>query len=108
MTTRMENLPELRIVKAGVRSVGGRPAAWIEIVAPGTGDALAPSGLGKPIAPEGKRLQPTRRIAIGIPGRDQTVWLVWHAPDSAAASLATEVDAAIAKLTFRDGPPSSS
>jgi hypothetical protein len=108
MTTRMENLPDLRVIKAGVRTVAGVSAAWVEIVAPGTGDALAPSGLGKPIAPEGKRLVPTRRVAIGIAGRDQIVWFLWHSPESAASSLATEVDAAVAKLTIRDGPSSPS
>ena len=58
MTSRLENLPELRIVRSGRRSVGGVEAAIVEIVAPGKGDALAPSGLGKPLLPLGRVYHP--------------------------------------------------
>ena len=108
MTTRLENLPELRIVKSSGRFVGGVQSAIIEIVAPGTGDAIAPSGLGRPIGADDRPLIPTRRIAVGIPGRNQTVWLIWHAPESAAASLSSEVDSVLDGLRIDDPPPPSS
>lgn len=101
MTSRLENLPELRIAKSAVRPIGGIPSAWVEIVAPGTEGGLAPTGLGRPIAPEGKKLVPTRRIAAGIPGRDRTVWLIWHAPESEASKLSAEAESAIANLAIR-------
>lgn len=108
LTTRLENLPELRIVKSSLRLVGGVRSAIVEIVAPGPGDALAPSGLGRPIAVDDRPLIPTRRIAVGIPGRNQTVWLIWHAPESAAASLSNEVESVLERLVINDPPSSSS
>ena len=47
--------------------VDGRPAAWVEVVGPGTGDALAPSGAGVPTAPAGRAL--SRPGAPGSPSR---------------------------------------
>lgn len=108
LTTRLENLPELRIVKSSQRSVGGVQAAIIEVVAPGSGDALAPSGLGRPVAVTDQPLIPTRRISVGIPGRNRTVWLIWHAPESTASSLSREVDSVLDRLVINDPPSSSS
>ncbi len=108
LTTRLENLPELRIIKSHQRLVGGVPSAVVEIVAPGTGDSLAPSGLGRPIAANDQVLVPTRRISVGIPGRDRTVWLIWHAPESAAATLSSEVESVLDGLRINNPPSSSS
>ena len=61
LANRLENLPGLRIVVKRTESVAGTSAARIELVAPGTGDAIASSGTGTVIAPEGKSLVPTAR-----------------------------------------------
>ena len=98
MTVRLENLPDLRIVSGSVRKIGGVEAAMVEVVAPGTGDSLAPSGLGRPIAPDGKTLMPTRRISLGIPGPDRCRWITWHSPEGEADSLKLEVESAIKNL----------
>ena len=54
LANRLENLPGLRIRDRRTETVGGTTAAQVEVVAPGTGDALAPSGVGTPIAPAGE------------------------------------------------------
>ncbi len=102
LAIRYENLPELRIVKSETKKVGGVEAAYLEVLAPGTGDALAPTGLGRPIAPEGKSLVATRRISLGFPGPSRTLWLIWHAPETSAAALKTEVESAIKDMKIQD------
>jgi hypothetical protein len=107
MSARFENLPELRIVQASKKKIGGIESAYIEVVAPGTGDALAPTGLGKPIAPPGKELVDTRRISLGIPAASQTLWLIWHAPEASAGALTAEIEKAIKNLAIQDRPAAS-
>ncbi len=82
MTTRLENLPEMRVVSSSIGTTAGLPSARIEAVAPGDGASFAPSGTGKPIGAEGKPLVPTRRILVAIPRASDTLTLIWHAPDS--------------------------
>jgi hypothetical protein len=104
---RFENLPELRIVEASKRIVGGVESAYFEVIAPGTGDELAPTGLGKPIALQGKTLIATRRISLGIPGQTRNLWLTWHAPDNSATSLKAEVASATRDMIVQERPQSS-
>jgi hypothetical protein len=91
LSNRLTNLPELKVVARRVETWGGRPAARVEVIAPGTGSALAPSGTGVPVGPKGSRLVPTRRVVVGIPRATQTLFLMWHAPESAADMLETQI-----------------
>lgn len=100
---RLTNLPGMSVESAGTRRAGGAEAAWVVAVGPGTGDALAPSGAGEPVAPEGRSLVPTRRIALGIPRADGTVWLVWHFPDSVSGQLLPQVEATLKGLSPAGG-----
>ena len=63
---RLENLPGLKLLVKRTETVAGVPAARVEVIAPGTGDALAASGLGEPIEPPGKTLIPTRQVTLAF------------------------------------------
>jgi hypothetical protein len=92
---RLRNLPGLKVEPPRAVEVGGRPAARVEAVGPGTGGALASSGAGTPVAPEGEALEPTHRLALGRPGPRGTYWLLWHYPERARAALEPQVAATI-------------
>jgi hypothetical protein len=102
LTSRLQNLPGYRVVVGRVAEVGGRKAARVEVVAPGTGDAIAPTGTGVPVAPPGKALVPTHWTALVLPGRRGTIRLACYYPESARATLAPIVDEAIAGLNVRE------
>ncbi len=107
LANRMTNLPGVRVEVRRVERLAGREVARVEVVAPGVGDALAPSGQGVPVAPAGKALVPTRRVTFGIPGAGPIRWLTWHFPESSRARVAPRVDAAVASLRWEDGTSSS-
>ena len=88
LVNRLENFPGLRVLSSGTETIAGVPAARVEVSAPGFGDALAPTGLGAPIALAGKALRPTRRVVIVVPRRDDLITLLWHAPEENAGALA--------------------
>ena len=92
LASRLENLPGLNVAKSETATVGGVEAARVEVVAPGTGDVIAPSGMGKPIAPDGETLVPTHRVSVGFARPDGNYWITWHYPESASATLGPEVD----------------
>jgi hypothetical protein len=96
----LESLPEVRVVAKESTTIAGAAAARVEAVAPGTGDALAPSVLGKPVAPEGKALVPTRQVTIAFPRPSETVYLVAHMPETAHDQIAPQIDAAIQTVRF--------
>jgi hypothetical protein len=100
---RLENLPELRLLVKRTETAGGMPAARVEVVAPGTGDALAASGLGTPIAPPGKTLVPTHQVTLGFPRPAETLYFTWHVPESSFGRIAPEVEATIASVRFAAG-----
>lgn len=102
LVTRLANLPGLKVVEHRSMTVEGRPAARVEVVAPGTGDRLAPSGTGEPLLPNGQALVPTRRVVVIVPRKLDTIALTWHAPESAAGALAPTIDATLG--TIRLGP----
>ena len=56
-------------------------AARVEVIAPGTGDAVAPSGLGEPIEPSGKTLMPTRQVTLAFARPTETIYMTWHMPE---------------------------
>jgi hypothetical protein len=103
LANRLENLPGLRVVSRGVETVGGLDAARVEAVAPGTGDALAPSGAGTPVAPEGVTLRPTRRVVLLVPRPADTLGLVWHAPEEDTNRLEQQVRSTLATVKIDRG-----
>ena len=108
LATRLENLPGLRIVAAKTERIAGIESARVEVVAPGTGDALAPSGTGAPVSPSGSELVPTRRVMIGFIRPGDTLTLVWHAPEVAYASIEPQVEAMLKSLTVELKPADTS
>lgn len=92
LTTRLDHMPGLKIIKSDTATIAGREAARVDIVAPGFGDSLAPSGLGKPVSPKGREIVSTHRTSVGFPLPDATYWVVCHYPESEGAKLAPEVE----------------
>jgi len=98
LANRLENLPGLTIRDKRTEALAGATAAWVEVTAPGTGDLLAPSGVGTPIAPRGKTLVPTRQVTIGFVRDDATVFLRWHAPESVHDRIVADFRATLDSL----------
>jgi hypothetical protein len=93
LANRLTNLPELKVVAVRTESCAGSDAARVEVIAPGSGDAIAPSGTGVPVASAGGTLVPTHRVVVAIPRPADTLCLVWHAPESANAELQDQIQA---------------
>lgn len=100
MANRLENLPELRLVVNRTERIGDTTAARVEVVAPGTGDALAPSGTGPPTAPAGKTLIPTRQVTLGFHRPDATLFLTWDSPESSYGQIAADIKATLETVRF--------
>ena len=100
LANRLENLPELRLVVNRTEKIGDTTAARVEVVAPGTGDALAPSGTGPPTAPAGKTLIPTRQVTVGFHRPDATLFLTWNSPESSYERIAAEINATLETVRF--------
>lgn len=98
LATRLENLPELRLIKSDVETVDGLDAARVVAVAPGDGAQIAPTGQGKPIFNDGKPTKPTRRVTILIPRQQDVVGLLWHAPEESAEMLDAATETALKSL----------
>jgi hypothetical protein len=98
LANRLMNLPELKIVARRTEKVAGEYAARVEVIAPGTGDALAPSGVGTPVAPAGKMLVPTRQVTVGIVRSSGPLFLSWTMPESAHARIAPDIEAILGSL----------
>lgn len=103
IVSRLTNLPGFTLVAHRVETIAGVAAARIEIVAPGTGTEIAPTGLGIPA--KGPDLVPTREITIGFPRADGSLFFVWRTPESAQAKLAPAIDSILGSLTLP--PPST-
>jgi hypothetical protein len=110
LANRLTNLPELKLLARQTETVAGQPAARVEVVAPGTGDALAPSGVGFPIAPEGKTLASTHRVTLGFARSSGPLYLTWHMPEAVHDRIAPDIEAVLKslKLSADTGPQSSS
>jgi hypothetical protein len=104
----LASLPELRLLVKRTESVAGVATARIEAVAPGTGDSLAPSGLGKPSAPDGKPLVPTRQVTLAFVRPTETFYIVGHMPESSHDEIVPQLDAAFKTLRFTSGGKTSS
>jgi hypothetical protein len=103
LTTRLENLPELKFISSAVETVAGLPSARIEAVAPGDGASFAPSGTGKPIGAPGKALVLTRRIVVAFPRANDILTLIWHTPESQAETLEEQVALTLKTLKIDRG-----
>ena len=102
MTIRLENLPEMNVISSTTETVAGLPSARVEAVAPGDGASFAPSGTGVPVARAGK-LVPTRRIVVTIPRANDTLTLIWHAPETKAQTLEAQVASTLRTLKIDRG-----
>ena len=103
LANRLQNLPGLEVRVKRTETVSGATAARVEVIAPGTGDALAPSGVGTPIAPAGTTLVPTRQVTIGFVRSDATLYLRWHAPESSYDRIAPDIRATLDSLRLAAG-----
>jgi hypothetical protein len=97
---RLDNLPGLKLVVKRTETAAGVQAARIEVIAPGTGDALAPSGLGEPITPPGKMLSPTRQVTLAFARPDHTIYLTWHIPQRSYDRIEPDIRATLQSLRF--------
>jgi hypothetical protein len=100
LANRLENLPELQVVVNRTEKIAETTAARVEVVAPGMGDALAPSGSGPPTAPAGKTLIPTREVTVGFQRPDATLFLTWNCPESSYERIAAEIKATLETVRF--------
>jgi hypothetical protein len=103
LANRLQNLPDLRLVVHRIEKVGENTAARVEVVAPGTGDALAPSGTGKPIAPAGKTLVPTRQVTLGFHRSDATLFLMWVTPEASYERIGPDIKATLESIRLTSG-----
>jgi hypothetical protein len=100
LANRLENLPELRVVVNRTETIGKTTAARVEVVAPGTGNALAPSGTGTPTAPAGTTLIPTREVIVGFHRQNSTLFLTWDSPESSYGRISPEIQATLETVRF--------
>lgn len=101
---RMTNLPGVRVLDRRVASVGGFAAARVELVGPGDGSTLAPSGTGVPMR-AGTPLVPTRRLVMIVPRGGDTIQFVWHARDDAFKTIGPAIEATLAGAAIRPTSP---
>jgi hypothetical protein len=105
---RLENLPDLRLLVKRSEITAGIPAARVEVVAPGTGDCLAASGLGKPIEPAGRTLNPTRQVTLAFSRPGDTIYLTWHMPEESYERIEPQIRSTLQSLRIdsrRKTPP---
>jgi hypothetical protein len=100
LATRLTNMPGLRVARREVVKLGETPAALVEVVAPGDGRSLAPTGLGKPQYGDGRAQRPTRQRSYTIPAAGETIVLAWHSPEEISASIEADVAATLATLSL--------
>jgi hypothetical protein len=105
---RLDNLPGLKLVVKRAETAAGAQAARVEVIAPGTGDALASSGLGEPNTPPGKTLSPTREVTLAFARPDHTIYLTWHVPQRSYDRIEPDIRATIQSLRFDSRPAAGS
>jgi hypothetical protein len=97
---RLENLPELKLCVKRTETIASALAARVEVIAPGTGAALTPSGSGPPTAPAGRALIATRQLTVGFVRPAETLYLTWHVPEASYERLAPDIQATLAAIRF--------
>jgi hypothetical protein len=100
LANRLENLPGLQVRERRTQTLAGTTAARVEVVALGTGQALAPSGVGTPVAPAGSSLIPTHQVTLGFVRPDKTLYVTWHLPESVHDRIAPDIQATLDSLRF--------
>jgi hypothetical protein len=90
-----------------VESLRRTSAARVEVVAPGTGDALAPSGSGISVAPDDKALIPTRQVTAVFVRDEGTYYIVWHMPDASYAQIEPDIKTMLESIQFTSDSESS-
>jgi hypothetical protein len=100
MANRLGNLPGAKLVVRRSETVAGIEAARLEMTAPGTGDALVPSGLGEPIKPEGKALVATRQVTIAFALSTETIYMTWHMVEGSHEKIEPDIRATLASVRF--------
>jgi hypothetical protein len=100
LANRLTNLPGLKVLIKRVETIAGQPAARVEVVAPGSGAMLAPSGLGAPVATDGQPLMATRQVTVGFTRARGTLFLSWHLPEQAYTRIAPDIEAVLGSLTL--------
>jgi hypothetical protein len=98
---RLENLPGTKLLVKRSETIAGVKAARVEVVAPGTGDALVASGLGEPIQPPEKTLKPTRQVTLAFARPTETIYMTWHMPEGSYEQIEPEIRATLQSLRFR-------
>lgn len=100
LANRLENLPGLKLLVKRTETVAGVPAARVEVIAPGTGDILAASGIGTPIETPGKALIPTRQVTLAFTQPSATIYLTWHMPERSYNRIEPDIRATLQSLRF--------
>ena len=100
MGNRLVNLTGLKLMVKRSETVAGVPAARVEVVAPGTGDALAPSGLGETSSPPGTTPIPTRQVTLAFARPKATIYLTWHMPEGSYDRIEPEIQTTLQSLRF--------
>jgi len=108
LVNRLTNLPQLRILERKEETLAGVPSVRVDLAAPGFGDSVAPSGVGVPMAPEGKTLIPTRQATIVIARNGGPLFLTWHAPESAWPRIDADIQSTLGKFTLAADSPTAS
>ncbi len=100
MANQLGNLPGAKLLVKRTETSAGVPAARVEITAPGTGDALAPSGLGEPSKPPDKALTPTRQITLAFSRPADSIYLRWHMPAGSYDRIEPDIRSTLQSLRF--------
>jgi hypothetical protein len=103
---RLANLPGLKLLVKRSETIAGLQAARLEVIAPGTGAALAPTGLGE--APSGPKLVPTRQVTLAFIRPTETIYLSWHTPESSYDRIEPDIRTTLQSLRFDSRAGSSS
>jgi hypothetical protein len=107
LANRLENLPGLTVHVKRVESIGNSRAARVEVVAPGTGDALAPTGSGTPVVPDGRPLVPTRQVTVAFVQSEGTYYLTWHVPAAFYNQIEPDIKTVLESVQFTSSGGSS-
>lgn len=94
--------PGCRIVDSGVRSIGGHPAMWIHLTAPGDGEILAPTPTGEPVSTyKGKPVIDTTRLWAAVIRPRDVVNVQFHYPTAREGELRAAIDDLLRSCTIR-------
>jgi hypothetical protein len=105
---RLQNLPGAKLLVKQAEHVAGAPTARLELTAPGTGDALVPSGLGEPIQPPDKTLVSTRQVTLAFARPRETIYIIWHMPEGSRDRIEPDIRVTLESLRFRSSAEASS